>query len=516
MTSQPSAALPTDVPDLQGYRYVRFLGRGGTSSVYLYEQESPSRPVAVKTNAHSQAAHELFLKEADYLARLSTHPYILTIHQAAVSGDGQDCLILEYASGGSCKTIMHSGGLDQEQTLDLGVRMASALYSAHTKGIIHRDIKPGNFLITEQGLPVLADFGISASTYGTSRAKGLSIPWAAPEVLAHRSGGSEASDIYSLGASLFGMLTGRSPYEYGYQVADEDQLAQAIILQDLPTLLRGEASPEFERVLGRAMAHDRDDRYYTALDFGRDMQEIQQEFYGHMTPFVGDGIDPFPDGGHGGQGTGQGTNADLSGLRGGTGARGNGGRPGRGDLRSGSDRPSALTEKKTPGGSKKRGPLSRGWARPALVAGAAILAAALISLVVGLVVLPGRDSIKAGTTTTAPGNETSTAIPEEPGTRGDTGDHAPVPSVVEGKGTYQGSTVTFTWRNPDPKAGDTYTWHLLGDQGGGHGSSAQTGETRAVIPQAEGGQTCISVSLVRADRRVSQEPTTICATQEQG
>lgn len=510
MTSQPSPALPTDVPDLPGYRYIRFLGRGGTSSVYLYEQGSPSRPVAVKANAHSQAAHEIFLKEADYLAKLSTHPYILTIHQAVVSRDGQDCLILEYASGGNCKTIMRSGGLDQEQTLDLGVRMASALYSAHTKGIIHRDVKPGNFLITEQGLPVLADFGISASTYGTSRAKGLSIPWAAPEVLTHRSGGSEASDIYSLGASLFGMLTGRSPYEYGYQVADEDQLAQAIIHQDLPTLRRDEASPEFEWVLDRAMAHDRDDRYYTALDFGRDMQEIQREFYGHMTPFVGDGIDPFPDGGHGGQGA----NTDLSGLRGSTGKRGNGGRSGRGNLRGVSGRSSALTQGRASGGSGRRGPLSRGWARPALVAGAAILAVALIALVVGLFVLPGRDSIKAGTTTTAPGNETSTVGPEEPGTQNDTGDHAPVPSVVEGKGTYQGSTVTFTWRNPDPKAGDTYTWHLLGDQGGGHGSSTQTGEAKAVIPQAEGGQTCISVSLVRADRRVSQEPTTICTTQQ--
>lgn len=510
MTSQPPIPQPTDIPNLPGYRYIRFLGEGGTSSVYLFEQENPSRPVAVKANTHSQAAHELFLKEADYLAKLSTHPYILTIHQAMISQEGRDCLILEYAPGGNCKTIMRSGGLTEEQTLDLGVRMASALYSAHTKGIIHRDVKPGNFLITEQGLPVLADFGISASTYGTTQAKGFSIPWAAPEILAHRSGGSEASDIYSLGASLFGMLTGRSPFEYGYQVADENQLAQVIMHQDLPTLRKGEASPEFERILDRAMSHNRDDRYYSALDFGRDMQRVQRDEYGHITPFVGDKIDPFPDSDHDGQTPGLVANASISALRSRKNAHnkgnlpGNQGASGTGRSRSKPGRKSAFLNK------SRRG----GWSRPALIAGAAVLVVVLVALVVGLVLIPSHDSLKAGSATTDPRNETSRMDPDSSSPPGDSGDQAPVPSVIDGQGTYEGSTVTFTWSNPDPRTGDTYTWYPLGEQGGtGHGSSAQTREPKAVINQAEGSQTCILVSLVRADRRVSQEPTTICATQ---
>ena len=484
MTSQPCETPPADPPDLPGYHYVHLLGMGGTSSVYLYEQESPSRPVAVKASAYSRATHGLFLREADYLARLSTHPYILTIHQAVVSRDGRDCLILEFASGGNCKTIMRSTRLNEEQTLDLGVRMASALYSAHTKGIIHRDVKPGNFLITEQGLPVLSDFGISASTYGTAEARGLSIPWAAPEILANSAGGSEASDIYSLGASLFGMLTGQSPFEYGYQVANEDQLAQAIMHQRLPSLHGGEASVVFEQVLDRAMAHDRDDRYYTALDFGRAMQKIQQKLYGHMTSFIGDGVAPFPDKGDGGHTTGLGIDAGRDGL---------------------SDA----------GQARNGGRLSGKWVRPVLAAGATLLA---VTLVVGLFVLPDIDSIRPGAATTAPGNETSTTIPQTTNTEGPIPrnsfeDHAPVPSVVGGSGTYQGAQVVFTWDNPDPQPGDTYVWYPLADQGSRHGSTAQTKEPSAVLPQAEGTQTCIAVSLVRADQRVSQEPTTICATQ---
>ena len=208
-----------DAPALPGLRLIRPLDLGGTAAVYLYEQEGLSRPVAVKValqGSMDRQTHQLFLREAKTLAKLSTHPCILSIHQALVSDDGRDCLVLEYAPGGSCKAIMLNGGMDQEGVLDLGVRMASALYCAHERGILHRDVKPSNFLITDQGLPVLADFGISSGIYGGERAGGLSIPWAAPEVLASRSGGSEASDIYSLGASLFGMLAGRSPYEYAY------------------------------------------------------------------------------------------------------------------------------------------------------------------------------------------------------------------------------------------------------------------------------------------------------------
>lgn len=515
MTRLPSGIPPISVPHLPGYRYVRILDKGATSSVYLYEQEAPSRSVAVKASAYSHDAHELFLREANFLARLSTHPYILTIHQATVSEEGRDCLILDYASGGSCKALMRAGGLDEEQTLDLGVRMASALYSAHTKGIIHRDVKPGNFLITDQGLPVLGDFGISASTYGTADAVGLSIPWAAPEILARRSGGSEASDIYSLGASLFGMLTGRSPFEYGYRVANEDQLAQAIMHRDLPRLRQGEASLEFEQILDKAMARGRDDRYYTALDFGRAMQRLQGDSYGHTTPFIGEGVEPFPDDGRGGREDGSGINSNLNSPRGGTADRGSVRLSASRNLHGGSGRRPAWAGSDAATGQDTDEAIVSSRVRPALLAGAVLLVAALAALALWLFVLPDRDGIRPGRAVTDVGSGPSASAQQETDVQKDSVDRAPVPSVIDGMGAYQGSTVIFTWANPDPKAGDTYTWFPLSDQDKeGHGSAAQTQEPRAVISKAEESQTCISVSLVRADRRVSQEPTTICATQQ--
>lgn len=510
MTNQPAEVQPSGIPNLTGYRYVGFLGEGGTSSVYLYEQEFPARLVAVKESMYRRTAHDSFLNEADYLAKLSTHPYILTIHQAMVSQEGRECLILEYAPGGNCRTIMRSGGLDEEQTLDLGVRMASALYSAHAKGIVHRDVKPGNFLITDQGLPVLADFGISASTYGTDRAEGLSIPWSAPEVLAGHSGGSEASDIYSLGASLFGMLTGLSPFEYGYSVANEDQLAQAIMHRDLPTLRNGEAAPEFEHILDRAMAYDRDDRYFSALDFGRAMQIVQQDAYGHMTPFVGKGIAPFPENGHAGSAgdpsSGRRPEQRSEGIQ--TGGRG---------LRAGQESILSLPGRNGTGKSRaSRSSLSKRF-RTGLLTGIALLVLAVIALAVGLVVIAGHDSLETRSAISAPGRDGSAATQESTDPEEHDDEKAPVPSVTDGKGTYQKSAVIFTWSNPDPRPGDIYTWHLLDGQGGGNrGASVQTKDPRAMIDPAQGPQTCISVSLVRADRRISQEPTTICAAQQQG
>lgn len=297
MTAATGAApMQHQAPVIRNLRYLRPLGSGGTCWVYLYEQKEPQRLVAVKVSKQraNNKSHELFLTEATFMARLSKHPAILSIFSAGVSRDGHDYIVMEYAPGGNCKRIMKTKPLSQPQALNLGVHIASALYTAHQQGIIHRDVKPGNVLITADNLPVLADFGISASTYRASQAKGLSIPWAAPEVIAHQSGGSEASDIYSLGATLFGLLTGKSPYEYGFKVHNEQELSEAITTLELPKLRRREADTDFERVLRKTMAHNQEERYFSALDFARDMQVLQAHLYGSMTPLIAYNTDPYP------------------------------------------------------------------------------------------------------------------------------------------------------------------------------------------------------------------------------
>lgn len=283
-------------PHIRNLKYLYPLSSGGTCWVYLYQQMPQQYPVAVKVSKEksSQLSHELFLKEATFMARLSEHPYILSIHSAGFSGDGHDYIVMEYAPGGNCKAIMKTRPINQRQALDLGVRIASALYTAHQQGIIHRDVKPGNVLITADSLPVLADFGISATTHQASRARGLSIPWAPPEIIDRKSGGSEAGDIYSLGATLFGLLTGKSPFEYGFHVRNEQELSEAIMTHDVPRFHNGEADQDFERVLRKAMAHNREERYFSALDFARDMQVLQARRYQSMTPLIAHETARFP------------------------------------------------------------------------------------------------------------------------------------------------------------------------------------------------------------------------------
>ena len=515
-TQRPGAVPAMDqAPALPGLRPLRPLDLGGTAAVYLYEQEGLNRPVAVKValqGSVDQQTHLLFLREAKALAKLSTHPCILSIHQALISDDGRDCLVLEYAPGGSCKTIMLKGGMDQEGVLDLGVRMASALCCAHERGILHRDVKPSNFLITDQGLPVLADFGISSGIYGSERAGGLSVPWAAPEVLASRSGGSEASDIYSLGASLFGMLAGRSPYEYAYRARDENHLTQLILTAETPVLHMGEASPMLAAVLEKAMAHDRDDRYYSALEFGRALQEVQQQLYGHATPFIGEGIDPYPT-------TDARSHAQTGAIAGRRENRTETGDSGHSwtEAKAGSQpllRPGREASANHEGSQAKR--FFGGRRRVILMT---LMLAAVLALILAcalVVGLPNGFRRDPQQTTGSSQTQSPQVQSPDPTDSSDPQDlqEGPVPSPTQGQGRYQGTTAVFTWTNPDPKPADSYVWHPLNQGGTGeHGRSVQTRQPTARIDNPQGSQTCISVALVRADRSMSQEPTIICAVQ---
>ena len=148
---------------------------------------------------------------------------------------------------------------------------------------------------------MLSDFGIAGTIYGRPGI-GYTIAWAPPEVLAKNGGGNESSDIYSLGATLFAMLTGQSPYEYGYSAAlgstrgkERGALLRNIILTDpLPKLNRPDIPPQVERILRKALNKAPEDRYYSAYDFARDMQRAQQELYGHATPTTVEDEPPFP------------------------------------------------------------------------------------------------------------------------------------------------------------------------------------------------------------------------------
>lgn len=271
--------------------------------MYLYQQLSPARQVAIKIskNTLDPRAAVRFRSEANFMGQISTHPYILSVYENGVTVNGRGYTVFEYAPGGNYKTFLEHGRLTADQMLTVGIDLASALFTAHRKGIIHRDIKPSNILINAHNMPMLADFGIAGSVYGRPGV-GFTIAWAAPEVLAQGGGGNESSDIYSLGATLFAMLIGQSPYEYFYadvlgdsqrQVRAE-RLKSVILNNPLPKLNRPDVPAEVERVLRKALSRTPEDRYYSALEFARDMQRVQQALYGRAVQTTVEGVPDYP------------------------------------------------------------------------------------------------------------------------------------------------------------------------------------------------------------------------------
>ncbi|MCU1407073.1 MAG: serine/threonine protein kinase, partial [Glaciihabitans sp.] len=132
-------------PEIPGLELVRLLGTGGFSDVFLYEQHLPRRRVAVKVliaDGLNTAAQEAFVGEANQMAQLSAHPYIVTIFHADVTPDDRPYFVMEYCSGPSLSELYKQKAFDTADALRTGVRLSSAVATAHGAGILHRDIKP--------------------------------------------------------------------------------------------------------------------------------------------------------------------------------------------------------------------------------------------------------------------------------------------------------------------------------------------------------------------------------------
>ena len=267
-------------PVIAGFTYLSDLGAGGYSTVYLFEQQMPRREVAVKVmNADVEdRTASRFESEANLMARVSSHPAILSIYGAGVSTDGHPFLVMEYCPPPQLGAILKEGALNVPESLSTAIQIAGAVETAHRAGIVHRDIKPANILFTTYRRPVLSDFGISAMSgpEGSEELRGMSVPWAPPEQLVGMRSANPASDVYSLGATTFAMLTGRSPFELD-GVPDVYELSRRIVKDPLPPLGRQDAPPSLHRVLSVAMDKNPDSRYPTALAFARALQQVQAE-----------------------------------------------------------------------------------------------------------------------------------------------------------------------------------------------------------------------------------------------
>ncbi|GIX34259.1 MAG: hypothetical protein KatS3mg126_0038 [Lysobacteraceae bacterium] len=223
--------------NIPGYRILRPLGEGGMASVFLAVQESLDREVALKVMAPALAANaeftERFLKEGRITAKLS-HPNLVTVYDIGSHGSIY-YLAAEYIPGGSLREKIDAG-LTVAETLDIVCDVARGLHYAHEKGFVHRDVKPGNILFKLDGTAVLADFGIAKAMDAKSSATMAGASIGTPDYMSPEQARAESvdgrSDLYSLGAMLYEMLTGEPPY----QASDPFTVALMHVTQPVPTL----------------------------------------------------------------------------------------------------------------------------------------------------------------------------------------------------------------------------------------------------------------------------------------
>lgn len=193
------------------------IGAGGAATVYSARQERMYRDVAVKLMhaASNEATLRRFEREVQALGELSGHAGIVAVHEVGRTAADQPFIVMQLCPNGSLDDRLQAQGrLGTEEACGMLAIVADTLADAHDKGIVHRDIKPGNILINDQNRPLVADFGIAALesvTGGVSTAVAFSPGFVPPETL-DGSPPTSSGDVYSLGATLYALTTGRVPY----------------------------------------------------------------------------------------------------------------------------------------------------------------------------------------------------------------------------------------------------------------------------------------------------------------
>ncbi|MEO5317167.1 serine/threonine-protein kinase [Arthrobacter sp. CC3] len=286
MSSKRPVAPPPPIP---GFTYVSLLGSGGFSDVYLYEQDRPRRKVAVKvllSDLKTEGARRRFESEANLMAQLSSHPYIVTIFEAEVTEDGHSYLAMEYCSRPSLDVRYRRQRFSVDEVLAVGIQVASAVETAHRAGIAHRDIKPANILVTDYNRPALTDFGISGTLGSdTDEDAGLSIPWSPPEQFRDGPVDGVMVDVWALGATLYTLLAGRSPFVLPGADNSQRELISRITNSPVPRLGRADVPESLELALSTSMAKSAASRYSSAHAFALALQRIQAELNLSVTPF---------------------------------------------------------------------------------------------------------------------------------------------------------------------------------------------------------------------------------------
>ena len=262
------------------YRVISSLGSGGFGSVFLAEDTWIHKKVALKVPHRQNLDFGELLKEPRLLASLS-HPNIVTV-LTAEKQDDVFFIVMEYVPGETLEQVIaRDGALELSRALDFTCQICNAVDHAHNAGILHRDLRPGNMLVSESGMLKVTDFGTSRfleiAAHGTTVVG--SPPYMAPEQFYGKA--VFASDVYSIGVTMYQMLTGLLPYDTPAP-ADIEKLMSGELITS-PRLKNKKIPKPIDDIVLRALAPDVTRRYSRAADLLRDVLSAGAPVRGRVT-----------------------------------------------------------------------------------------------------------------------------------------------------------------------------------------------------------------------------------------
>ncbi len=525
-------------PTLPGFTLIDWLGGGGFADVFRYRDHALGREVAIKVlhRGVNDATLASFQNEASLMAKMSSHPNIVSIFQVGAAKDGRPYLVMEMCRAPHLGDQVARRLYSPAKAMEVGIQIAGAVETAHRLGVLHRDIKPANILFTDFGRPALTDFGISVSVeHSPTVSSAMSPQWAAPERFGNTAAGlGPWTDVYSLAATIWASMVGHSPMYQAGQPNDLMHIRQRIASTPLPRTGRADVPEELERVLAVGMAKDPGQRFQSAIEFARALQGVQAVINQAVTAidvFTEHSHDDFtqeelqqegtriqgfvlidpeqaePTDNYTGPTSGITTPSDRTGGVGAASAttgvqhnpnllqHGYGTAPaGVRDFTVNPWPELAAQAEPTPAPQPVEEPPAKrsiptGW----LIT---VALAAVVVLIIGVVFLLNQD-------------RDGTAVAPSPSVSANPADplQALVPQVTNVEATVTGDQVTFTWINPDPQEGDVFRYQLIDPRGEAAPDSVV--EPTVSVTALEG-DTCVDIYLVRSNGRSSQ-PVRGCA-----
>jgi DNA-binding SARP family transcriptional activator len=259
---------------LRGYRLLEPVGEGAFGVVYRAIQPQVGREVAIKAVHPELANHPDFVRrfdhEAQIVARLE-HPHVVPLYDYWREPDAA-YLVMRFLRGGSVEGLLEAGPLEPSRVMSITQQIASALAAAHRQGVVHRDVKPGNVLLDEEGNAYLTDFGVALDAGSPERSSGTMMrgtpAYLSPEQI-RLEPASPRSDVYALGIVVFEMLTGEHPFPESSLTA----LLDHHVHDTIPSVvtLRPGLPADVDAVIGRATAKDPGDRFDDVIAIAKEL-----------------------------------------------------------------------------------------------------------------------------------------------------------------------------------------------------------------------------------------------------